>query len=202
MHRRAITAALLTALILLPAVLIAHANPRETSVAIAAAAPATRSTRSHSLPSAKRRSDVGPPATVPVLAVIARAHQILATMFPTTTTTTTTTVPSPPTTTAPVAQSATVYPASFQPCGGDYPPCWRVATESGGNYSAYNRTGCTATIGGVHYVGCWGKWQFGFFWAGRLGLPADITTSTPAQQDEAARLLWNHGAGCSNWSAC
>lgn len=88
-----------------------------------------------------------------------------------------------------------VYPPSFQPCDGAYPPCWRVGTESGGNYNAYNPGGCGGS-------GCYGKWQFSGEWAGKLGLPADLSTATPAQQDEAARQLWNGGAGCSNWAAC
>jgi hypothetical protein len=85
---------------------------------------------------------------------------------------------------------------SFSPCGGtDYPPCWRVQTESRGEYGAYNPTGC-----GGH--GCFGKWQFSGAWAGKLGLPVDIAHATPQEQDNAARLLWAGGAGCSNWSAC
>lgn len=88
------------------------------------------------------------------------------------------------------------YPASYQPCGGtDYPPCYRVQSESRGDYNAYNPTGC----GGR---GCYGKWQFSGEWACKLGLPCDLRFATPAEQDNAARLLWNHGTGCSNWSAC
>jgi hypothetical protein len=85
--------------------------------------------------------------------------------------------------------------ASLEPCGGDLPPCYVAARESGGRYDAYNPTGCGGT-------GCYGKWQFGGFWAGRLGLPLDIRHATPAEQDNAARILWNHGRGCSNWAAC
>lgn len=86
-------------------------------------------------------------------------------------------------------------PASFGPCGGDYPPCYRVGTESRGDYSAYNPGGCAGH-------GCYGKWQFSGAWAGKLGLPTNIATATPAQQDAAAKQLWNHGAGCGNWAAC
>lgn len=96
---------------------------------------------------------------------------------------------------APVLATPSRYPASYQPCGGEYPPCWRVATESGGDYGAYNPGGCDGH-------GCFGKWQFSGEWAGKLGLPLDLRTATPQQQDEAALLLWNGGAGCSNWSAC
>lgn len=113
---------------------------------------------------------------------------------------TVTTLPKPPPP-APVVVSPaprTQYPPSYQPCDGEYPPCWRVQTESRGDYNAYNPTGCYSR----GRSGCYGKWQFGWFWGGRLGLPLDLSTATPAQQDEAARLLWNHGAGCSNWSAC
>lgn len=94
-------------------------------------------------------------------------------------------------------QVVTTVPAatSLQPCGGsDYPPCYVAQRESGGSYSAYAASGCHGP--------CYGKWQFDGRWAGKLGLPADLSTATPAQQDEAARQLWNHGAGCSNWSAC
>ena len=86
---------------------------------------------------------------------------------------------------------------SYGPCGGQYPPCWVVENESSeaGLYGAYNSTGC----GGG---GCYGKWQFSTEWACKLGLPCDLSTATPEQQDEAARLLWNGGSGCSNWDAC
>ncbi len=82
------------------------------------------------------------------------------------------------------------------PCGNNvYPPCYVAQRESGNTYTAYNPTGCGGS-------GCYGRWQFGGFWRGRLGLPYDIAHATPQQQDAAARLLWNHGAGCSNWNAC
>lgn len=86
--------------------------------------------------------------------------------------------------------------SSLSPCGGgDYPPCSVAQRESGGNYNAVNWGGC----GGSN---CYGKWQFSGEWAGQLGLPTDLQNATPAQQDEAARLLWNGGAGCGNWAAC
>jgi len=91
---------------------------------------------------------------------------------------------------------ATVSASSSGPCGGsDYPPCYVAQRESGNRYDAYNPTGCGGS-------GCYGRWQFGGFWAGRLGLPADIRNATPAEQDAAARALWNGGRGCSNWAAC
>lgn len=77
----------------------------------------------------------------------------------------------------------------------DLPPDWVIQRESGGDYAAFNPTGC----GGA---GCYGRYQFSGEWAGKLGLPADLSTATPAQQDAAARELWNGGAGCGNWDAC
>jgi len=50
--------------------------------------------------------------------------------------------------------------------------------------------------------GYFGKWQFALAWGGHWGLPADITTWTPAQEDYAAAQLWAGGAGCGNWNAC
>ena len=82
------------------------------------------------------------------------------------------------------------------PCDGDLPPCWRIyGTESGGRWDAYNPGGCSGT-------GCWGPYQFGGFWAGKLGLPNDLRTTTKEQWINAARILWAGGRGCSNWSAC
>lgn len=85
--------------------------------------------------------------------------------------------------------------SSLEPCGGDLPPCWVAQRESGGRYDAVNWGGC----GGRN---CYGKWQFSGAWAGELGLPADLLTATPEQQDAAARQLWAGGRGCSNWAAC
>lgn len=109
------------------------------------------------------------------------------------------TVDAPPPPPVPVPAPRTApSPAGLEPCGGAYPPCSVAAAESGGRYDAYNPTGCTSQ----GRAGCYGKWQFGWFWGGKLGLPLDLATATPAQQDEAARILWNGGAGCSNWNAC
>lgn len=99
---------------------------------------------------------------------------------------------------APVVRVGTATHAYAEPstgsggCGGDLPPCYVMERESGGSYSAYNPTGCGGN-------GCYGKWQFSGAWAGKLGLPADIASATPEQQDEAARQLYAGGAGCSNW---
>lgn len=89
--------------------------------------------------------------------------------------------------------SATLDPLA--PCGGDLPPCSVAHDESGGSYTAFNATGCDGR-------GCYGKWQFSGEWACKLGLPCDLSTATPEQQDAAARTLWAGGAGCSNWAAC
>lgn len=84
------------------------------------------------------------------------------------------------------------------PAAASLPPEWVIQRESGGDYNAYNPSGCYSE----GRSGCFGKYQFGWFWAGKLGLPEDLSTATPEQQDEAARQLWNQGAGCSHWAAC
>lgn len=82
------------------------------------------------------------------------------------------------------------------PCDGDLPPCWRIiGIESGGRWDAYNPTGCDGN-------GCFGPYQFSGAWAGKLGLPSDLWSTTHEQWVAAARELWNHGAGCANWQAC
>lgn len=80
-------------------------------------------------------------------------------------------------------------------CGGEYPPCYVAQRESGNTYNAFNPTGCGGNA-------CYGRWQFSGAWAGKLGLPQDLSQATPDQQDAAARELWAGGAGCSNWAAC
>ena len=76
-------------------------------------------------------------------------------------------------------------------CGGDLPPCWVLARESGGNPLAENPTSTAS-----------GLWQFlDSTWAGYGGFghashaPVDV-------QNARARQLWAGGAGCSHWSAC
>lgn len=98
-----------------------------------------------------------------------------------------------PATSATVSIGTAIHAYALEPCGGDLPSCSIVARESGGDYNAVNPTGCGGN-------GCYGKYQFSGAWAGRLGLPLDLRTATPAQQDAAARELWRNGAGCSNWS--
>lgn len=104
-------------------------------------------------------------------------------------------IPEPSSTVARPTVATVVPTATSSNCGGDLPPCYVMQRESGGDYSAVNPTGCGGN-------GCYGRWQFSGAWAGKLGLPSDLSTATPEQQDEAARQLWNGGAGCSNWGAC
>lgn len=90
-------------------------------------------------------------------------------------------------------------------CGGDLPPCWVLARESHGDLRALNPRGC----GGL---GCFGKWQFDpRTWLGCWGRDcAGLTYQGYARadlapesvQDDRARELWNHGAGCHHWAAC
>lgn len=76
-------------------------------------------------------------------------------------------------------------------CGGDLPPCFVKFRESRGDYSAQNPTSSAS-----------GAWQFlDSTWNG-FGGYARAIDAPPAVQDEAARQLWNGGAGCSHWSAC
>lgn len=82
------------------------------------------------------------------------------------------------------------------PCDGDLVPCWRVQIESRGTWNPP----VTAANCGGH--GCYGPYQFSGAWAGKLGLPADLSTATHDQWVNAARELWAGGDGCSNWDAC
>lgn len=104
---------------------------------------------------------------------------------------------------APPARSgpSTPPPDAGGRCGGDLPPCWVKARESGGDYGAVNPTGC----GGR---GCYGGWQFDpRTWdatvraMGRPDLVGNYLAS-PDEQDAAARHLWAGGAGCGHWAAC
>jgi hypothetical protein len=88
-------------------------------------------------------------------------------------------------------------------CGGDLPPCWVQARESGGRPDAVNASGC----GGR---GCFGRWQFDpRTWdatAARAGRPDLIGVrpdhASAADQDLLAAVLWDGGHGCSHWAAC
>lgn len=123
-----------------------------------------------------------------------------STLPPATTTTTvaptTTSVAPPHRQTAPASGPATgVGQVNGYPCGGDLPPCWVLARESGGDPTAVNPTGC-----GGHT--CGGLWQFDpRTWAGFGGYRH--AQDAPAEvQNQAARQLWAGGSGCSHWAAC
>jgi hypothetical protein len=92
-------------------------------------------------------------------------------------------------------------------CGADLPPCWVLNRENPNrDLTVYN--------GGAHhepgYTGgnpegdstASGKWQVTRgTWSGFRG----FTNAADAPwdvQDEFARMLWNHGRGCSHWAAC
>ncbi len=115
------------------------------------------------------------------------------------TTTTTTAPPPPPTTTTTTAQPApdpapvaVVDYTSMEPCGGDLPPCYVKARESGGNYTALNPQTHDAS----------GAWQIiDSTWNGYGGY-SKAMYAPPEVQDAKARELWNGGLGCSHWSAC
>lgn len=109
---------------------------------------------------------------------------------PTTTSTTIYTPPSPTISASPKPQTQE-WGSDLQPCGGDLPPCYVKARESGGNYSAKNPSSSAS-----------GAWQFlDSTWAGFEGY-ASAYLAPPSVQDEKARQLWAGGAGCSHWSAC
>jgi hypothetical protein len=88
-------------------------------------------------------------------------------------------------------------------CGGDLPPCWVQARESGGDYRAVNPTGC----GGRS---CGGAWQADpRTWdatVARMGRPDLVGVApqdaSPDDQDAFARFLWDGGRGCAHWAAC
>lgn len=114
---------------------------------------------------------------------------------------TTTSVPVARARTAPIKRTtmraASAAPAVVEgsvngyPCGGDLPPCYVLARESGGNPTAQNPHSTAS-----------GLWQvLDSTWRGYAGYakarlaPADV-------QNNFARQLWNHGAGCHHWFAC
>lgn len=76
-------------------------------------------------------------------------------------------------------------------CGGDLPPCYVMWRESRGDITAQNPISTAS-----------GKWQFlDSTWAGYGGY-AKARYAPEKVQDDKARLLWDHGRGCSHWLAC
>lgn len=120
-----------------------------------------------------------------------------------------------PTTTAPPATTSTTAPADLEPvayhgnpagdvngypCGGDLPPCYVLARESGGDPTIWN--------GGCHDGPCpggstaSGLWQFlRTTWARFAGY-LNAADAPPEVQNEKARLTWGGGGGCTHWAAC
>lgn len=85
--------------------------------------------------------------------------------------------------------SAHSYPSGQ--CGGDLPPCYVMARESGGSLTARNPRSSAA-----------GKWQFlASTWDGYGGY-ASAADAPERVQDDKARALWAGGRGCAHWSAC
>lgn len=77
-------------------------------------------------------------------------------------------------------------------CGGDLPPCYVMARESGGDITAENPTSTAS-----------GKWQFlDSTWHNVTGLSGSASDYPESVQDQAAAKAWAGGAGCGHWSAC
>lgn len=169
------------------------------------------------------RVDAGPPSTTVTVSVPAETSSTTTTTTSTTVPEPSTTMPAPTTTiaelqaaesptgpeTAPEPEPTTTtarkpttgvsvyvnqgWERSLEPCGGDLPPCWVKAKESGGDYNAVNWRGC----GGR---GCFGAWQFDPRTSQGMGYPGVASDYPPEIQDEMARALWNGGKGCGQWS--
>ena len=129
------------------------------------------------------------PAPNPTIPVAELNTPVLA---PTTTTTEApvpTTEPAPPATTSPAPAQNLREQAT---CGGDLPPCYVLARESGGNIHVYNYSGSGAS----------GKWQImPATWNNYDGY-LNAADAPESVQDDKARLLWDGGRGCSHWDAC
>ncbi len=90
---------------------------------------------------------------------------------------------------AAIAAAQRAYPHGM--CGGDLPPCYVMWRESRGDIHAQNPRSTAS-----------GKWQFlDSTWAGFGGV-RKARYADERTQDTKARLLWNHGRGCSHWNAC
>ena len=94
-----------------------------------------------------------------------------------------------------VRSASTNWPSSFEPCGGEYPPCFVVDDESDGDYNAVNPDGCGGRT-------CGGKWQFDPWTWDNYGGYAFAQDAPPELQDAKAKEIWAGGAGCSHWNAC
>lgn len=199
MHRRAIAAALaVAALIIAPAALITHANRptiRQSSIVNRVTRNPVRVPRyekyvSDTSVSAKRRGDVGPPATLPALIAIANAGRAVSEFvaaLPTTTTSTTTLARAPPVRSAQCA-ACTSPPTSIV----DVMACIRNV-ESGdyGNHS----NGPEGASGAYQYIGS--TWRA---WSARAGYPGTSAAwmASPATQDAVTVYTLTHG-GAHNW---
>lgn len=92
---------------------------------------------------------------------------------------------------APVYQGNSTGDVNGYPCGGDLPPCYVLARESGGNPTAANRHSTAS-----------GLWQFlDTTWA-EFGGYARAMYAPPEVQNQRAVEVWNGGRGCSAWAAC
>jgi hypothetical protein len=111
-------------------------------------------------------------------------------------TVTTTTPPSPTTSAPPVIRRSvpTAQPAvqsSGSNCGGNLPPCYVVARESGNNPTARNPSSSAS-----------GTFQFiDSTWNGYGGYKHASDAPQSVQNAKAAEI-WNGGKGCSHWNAC
>lgn len=174
MSRPAIVlAAILIALVLLPAVVAALVHPGDaTTYQLGAAATSTDRLPDGFSDFVARRHDRTPPTAPP---------------------TTTTTRPPSKRTTAVRAATVTYDAGTVNgyPCGADLPPCTVLACESGGNPTADNPTSSAS--------GLWqildGTWNGHGGYVRALHAPADV-------QNDKARQLWNHGDGAFHWKSC
>ena len=92
---------------------------------------------------------------------------------------------------ASAAPAITAGSVNGYPCGGDLPPCYVLARESGGNPTAQNPRSTAS-----------GLWQFlDSTWANYAGYPK-ARLAPPDVQNEKARLTWAGGRGCAHWNAC
>ena len=90
------------------------------------------------------------------------------------------------------------------PCGGDLPPCWVLARESGGDPRVWNGR-CYMPPGSLGQCGrssASGLWQVLRSTWKRFQGYVNAADAPWQVQNEFARRLWNGGRGCSHWSAC